>query len=142
MLGLCGTINSDFADIPILSSGQNLAFPACYNDALSYTCHVEDRAKCHAGAGNVNGICLYPSHDIKFKFLSGGEHLLLALRGEDSSALTATSNCSATGLSVTRQTSRNLSDSSTTYMGNSNSTSTTTAGEMMPKWQYEKARLQ
>ncbi len=24
--------------------------------ALSYTCHVEDRAKCHALAGNVNGI--------------------------------------------------------------------------------------
>ncbi len=38
---------------------------------LSYTCHVEDRAKCHALAGNVNGIWLYPSHVIimciKFK---------------------------------------------------------------------------
>ncbi len=31
---------------------------------LSYTCHVEDRAKCHALSGNVNGIWLYPSHVI------------------------------------------------------------------------------
>ncbi len=34
--------------------------------ALSYlyTCHVEDMAKCHALAGNVNSIWLYPSHVI------------------------------------------------------------------------------
>ncbi len=31
---------------------------------------------------------------------------------------------------------------STMYMGNSNSTSTTTAGEVMPKLQYKKSRLQ
>ncbi len=31
---------------------------------LSYTCHVEDRVKCHVLAGNVNGIWLYPSHVI------------------------------------------------------------------------------
>ncbi len=31
---------------------------------ILYTCHVENRVKCHALAGNVNGIWLYPSHVI------------------------------------------------------------------------------
>ncbi len=45
----------------------NLKFPTCCTEgyfALSYTCHVEDRVKCHTLAGNVNGIWLYPSHVI------------------------------------------------------------------------------
>ncbi len=43
-------------------------FPTCctegYLPCISYSCHVEDRAKYHALAGYVNGIWLYPSHVI------------------------------------------------------------------------------
>ncbi len=43
---------------------EKLNFLHAVAEVLSYICHIEDRVKCHALAGNVHGIWLYISHVI------------------------------------------------------------------------------